>query len=148
MRDQTARTWVWVAIVVQFLGYVFDGLWHGLLRPGVEPTTVSEMTHHLLTVHLPLYIGAVAVLVTTSVTLVRKMPRAEAGTALPIAWAGSALSTSAEAWHAYSHLQLDTHHAPLAGSLSALGFFVVVVGMAVAGRTRRVDGARHQRRAA
>src|SRR5262245_60439821 len=140
MRDQTARTWVWVAIVVQFLGYVFDVLWHGVLRPGVDPTTVREMTHHLLSVHLPLYIGALAVLVTMSVALSRR--RAGGGITFPVAWAGSVISTSAEAWHAWSHLQMDTRHAPIAGMLSALGFLLVVIGMAVSRRRQRGDGVR------
>jgi hypothetical protein len=38
--------------------YAVDVAWHGLLYPGVEPTTVSEMARHLATVHLSLRLGA------------------------------------------------------------------------------------------
>jgi hypothetical protein len=50
------------------------------------------------------------------------------------------LSASAEAWHAYSHLRLDTHSAPVAGILSVIGFLVVVIAMLLShrGRGRRV----------
>jgi len=63
MEDRSARTWIWASLILQFFGYVFDAVWHGLLSPGVEPTTVGEMVRHLGTVHLPLYIGAASVLV-------------------------------------------------------------------------------------
>jgi hypothetical protein len=125
----SVRAWVWGSLGLQFLGYVFDGIWHGLLNPGVEPTTVGEMGRHLGTVHLPLYVGAVSVLVSTSTALVRQIRRSATSIALPIAVAGAALSTAAEAWHAYSHLRLDTHSAPVAGTLSVIGFLVVAITM-------------------
>jgi hypothetical protein len=143
MQDHTIRRWIWIAIIIQLVGYVVDVLWHGVLRPGVEPTTVGEMTHHLLTVHLPLYLGALSVLVVTGVALVR---RALPGVAPVIAFCGAVVSAGAEAWHAYSHLQLDTQHAPIAGSLSALGFLVVIVAMTMSGRRRRRAGATGQER--
>jgi hypothetical protein len=150
MRDQPVRTWIWVAVIVQFVGYVFDALWHGLLRPGVEPATVSEMARHLATVHLPLYLGAVSVLVVTGAALLRQIRHSRAGGALPVAFGGAVLSTAAEGWHAYSHLQLDTHHAPIAGIVSVVGFLVVVVAMSVSGARRRgrAGGATDERRAA
>jgi hypothetical protein len=112
MQDQSTRNWVWASLIVQFVGYVFDAVWHGLLNPGVEPTTVGEMARHLGTVHLPLYIGAASVLVATSGALLRQRRRSETDIALSIAVAGAVLSAAAEAWHAYSHLRLDTHSAP------------------------------------
>jgi len=141
MQDQLARSWVWVAIVAQFVGYVFDVLWHGLLRPGAEPQTVSEMARHLATVHLPLYMGATGVLVATAAALFRRFRRWGTGVALPTAFGGAVLSTAAEAWHAYSHVRLDTHSGPIAGTLSFIGFLVVVAAMWLSsGRRRRRAG--------
>jgi hypothetical protein len=150
MNDHSMRRWIWASVIVQFLGYVVDAVWHGLLNPGVEPTTVGEMARHLGTVHLPLYIGAASVLVSTSGALLRQRRRSSTGIALPIAFAGAVLSAGAEAWHAYSHLRLDTHSAPVAGTLSVLGFVVVVIGMSVSSWERRRRAARttEQRRAA
>src|SRR4029453_6163674 len=104
MADRSARRWVWVSLILQAFGYVFDAIWHGLLHPGVEPTTLSEMVRHLGTVHLPLYIGAASVLVSTTRALLRQIRLSATGLALPIAVAGAALSTAAEAWHACAHL--------------------------------------------
>ena len=95
------------------------------------------MVRHLGTVHLPLYIGAASVLVATSRALRRQIRRSATGIARPIAVAGALLSTAAEAWHAYEHLRLDTHSAPLAGVLSVIGFFGVVIAMALSRRGRR-----------
>jgi hypothetical protein len=136
-REVSVRTWVWISLILQFIGYVFDAVWHGLLYPGVEPATVGEMVRHLGTVHLPLYIGAASVLVSTSRALSRQIRRPAIGIALPTAWAGAVLSAAAEAWHAYSHLRLDTHGAPVAGILSVVGFLVVVIAMALASRVQR-----------
>lgn len=129
MAEQSARTWVWASLILQALGYGFDAVWHGLLYPGVEPTTTGDMVGHLGTVHLPLYIGAASVLVSTSRALLDQRRRSAPGRMLPIAVAGAVLSAGAEAWHAFSHLRLDTHSAPIAGILSAIGFLVVVIAM-------------------
>jgi hypothetical protein len=137
MQDPPARKWIWASLILQFLGYILDATWHGLLNPGVEPQTAGEMARHLSTVHLPLYIGAASVLVATSRALLRQVKRSATGIALPIAFAGAALSAAAEAWHAYSHLRLDTHSAPVAGTLSFIGFVVVVIAMLLSGRIRR-----------
>jgi predicted membrane protein len=137
MGDRSARRWVWASLILQALGYGFDAVWHGLLHPGVEPTTVGAMVRHLGTVHLPLYIGAVSVLVSTSRALLRQSRRAAPSLALPIAVAGAMLSTAAEAWHAYAHLHLDTHSAPIAGVLSVIGFLVVIIAMALSREARR-----------
>jgi cytochrome bd-type quinol oxidase subunit 2 len=137
MQDRSARRWIWASLILQFLGYVLDATWHGLLNPGVEPKTTGEMARHLSTVHLPLYIGAASVLVATSRALLRRVRRSAAGIALPIAFAGAVLSATAEAWHAYSHLRLDTHSAPVAGTLSVVGFLVVVIAMLLSSVRRR-----------
>ncbi|HEY7493107.1 MAG TPA: hypothetical protein VIH59_18590 [Candidatus Tectomicrobia bacterium] len=151
MEDRSTRRWVWASLLLQALGYGFDALWHGLLNPGVEPATVGAMVRHLGTVHLPLYLGAVSVLISTSRALLRQVRRSATGIALPIAVGGAMLSTAAEAWHAYAHLHLDTHSAPLAGVLSVIGFLVVVIAMALSRRTggapsiRPIHGAPHNR---
>jgi hypothetical protein len=150
MEDRSARTWIWASLGLQLLGYVFDAAWHGLLNPGTEPQTVGEMFWHLGTVHLPLYVGAASVLVSMSTALVRRAGRAPIGVALPVAVAGAWLSAGAEAWHAYAHLRLDTHSAPIAGMLSFIGFLAAVLAMASArwARRRRASESSSRRRAA
>ena len=73
----------------------------------------------------------------TCTAFLRERRRAATNRALSIAAAGAVLSAGAEAWHAASHLRLDTHTAPLAGILSVVGFLVVVVAMSLSGRRRR-----------
>ena len=132
MNTQSIRAWIWASLALQFVGYVIDVVWHGLLQPGVEPTTVDEMARHLGTVHLALYIGAVSVLISTARAFLRRH-----GPTVSIAFAGAVLSAGAEAWHASSHLRLDTHSAPVAGILSVIGFLVALVAMSLSGRARR-----------
>lgn len=133
MRRDSIRIWVWISLLVQGLGYAFDVLWHGVLRPGAEPATYEAMLRHLLTVHLPLYVGAASLLVSTATLVVRR------GDAVPVALAGALLSAGAEAWHASSHLQLDTHAGPIAGTLSFVGFLIALGAMVVSRRRRRRD---------
>jgi hypothetical protein len=150
MEDRSAWTWIWGSLGLQLLGYVFDAAWHGLLNPGTEPQTFGEMVWHLGTVHLLLYVGAASVLVSTSAALVRRPGRGPIGVALPVAVAGAWLSAGAEAWHAYVHLSLDTHSAPIAGMLSFIGFLAAVLAMASArwARRRRASETSSRRRAA
>ena len=136
------RTWVWTSLLVQALGYAFDALWHGVLRPGVEPPTYEAMLRHLITVHLVLYVGAASLLISTATLLARR------GRGAAIAFAGALLSAGAEAWHAYSHLHLDTHTAPIVGALSFVGFVVVLGAMILSRRGRRDAHASRDRRAA
>ena len=112
--------WIWAALTLQLSGYVFDIVWHGLLRPGEEPTTRREMTHHLATVHPPLYIGAVAVLLATAAELLRRRASGGVGRSLRFAVAGALLSFGAEAWHAASHLRLDTTELPPAAAAAQI----------------------------
>ena len=122
---------------MQALGYGIDAVWHGLLSPGVEPRTTDEMARHLITVHLPLYVGAASVLASTTTALVRHLRRSATGLALPIAFVGSLLSAGAEAWHAASHLRLDTRSGPVAGTLGFIGFVVVLAAMWSSSNDRR-----------
>ncbi len=55
---------------------------------------LAEMLVHLGTVHLPLYLGVLSVLITTGWAFVER----RSGSA--IAFAGALPSTVAEAWHA------------------------------------------------
>src|SRR5207245_3289521 len=97
-----------------------------------------DLMLQLRTGHLPLYICSAIVLVATSIALVRQARRSASGIARPVAFAGALLSAAAETWHAYSHLRLDTHTAPIAGGLSVVGFLMVVTAMSLSsGRWRR-----------
>jgi len=59
------------------------------------------------------------------------------------------VSTVGEAWHAVSHLRLDTHVGPVAGSLSPVGVLFVAAALWGAGRAARRNAAEGtQRRAA
>jgi len=142
--------WIGAALALQLIGYVFDVLWHAVLQPGAEPTTLGEMARHLATVHLPLYIGAAMAVVSTVRELLRRRGRGPVGTALPIAVAGAVVACGAEAWHAMSHLRLDTHAAPVAGVVSVIGFFVAVGAMLadIRARGRRNADTARTRRAA
>jgi hypothetical protein len=116
-------------LTVQLLGLAFDAVWHGLLNPDFEAVTVGEMVTHLSTVHLPIYIGVLSVLVATAWALVDQMRRSKVGVALPLAFAGALVSTAGEAWHAYTHLQLSTHSGPIAGMTAVFGFIVVITAL-------------------
>lgn len=133
MEDRATRRWIRAMVLVQ--------LW---------PATLSTPPLHLATVHLPLSVGAAGGLVALLAALGRAGRRAAIGIALPVAVAGSVVSAGAEAWHALSHLEMDTHHAPVAGTLSFLGFLVVVAAMLLSScaRHRRADRASSERRAA
>jgi hypothetical protein len=79
---------------MQLFGLAFDAAWHGLLNPDFEAVTVDEMVTHLSTVHLPIYIGVLSVLVSTAWALVDQMRRSKIGLALPVAFAGALVSTA------------------------------------------------------
>ena len=134
------RLWIWAALGLQLVGYIVDFAWHGLVQPGAEPATRRDMTRHLVTVHAPLYIGAACVLITILRAMVHRAPYALAVGPLAVALAGAVLSAGAEGWHAWSHLHLETEHAPLAGVLSLVGYFVVTGATIVGGRRARRQG--------
>ena len=150
------RLWIWAALGLQLVGYVVDFAWHGLASPGAELATRSDMIRHLITVHAPLYIGAACVLITILRAMVHRAgqsatpaaPHALAIGPLAVALAGAVISVSAEAWHAWSHLHLDTHHAPLAGVLSLAGYLVATGATIVGARRARRPGSVRRRYAA
>jgi hypothetical protein len=140
--------WIRAALFLQLAGYITDAVWHGMLHPPIDPRDVSAMTRHLLTVHLPVYGGALGVLLAAGVALARRLRYSTPGVALPVAFAGALVSAGAEGWHAYAHLRLDAHGGPVAGTMSFLGFMVVVVATWALGRGRRGDRQSRTRRAA
>jgi hypothetical protein len=83
-------------LTVQLFGLAFDAVWHGLLNPDFEAATVGEMVDHLFTVHLPIYIGVLSVLVATAWALVDQIRRSKVGIALPAAFAGALVSAAGE----------------------------------------------------
>jgi hypothetical protein len=135
-RPRTLRKLIWISLGIQFVGLVFDYAWHGL-NPDFKPVTVREMVTHLSTVHLPLYVGVLSVLVTTAWALVSQMRQSQIGIGLPIAFAGALIAAAGEGWHAYTHLQLRTHSGPIAGATALVGFIVVVIALWLAGRHER-----------
>lgn len=142
MHDQAGQRWLWVFLSLQFLGYVFDAIWHGMLSGGVEPETARQMFRHLSTVHLPLYVGIASALIVTATALVRDIRRPELGIGVPVAFAGSLLSAGAEAWQAYSHLGRPADAVPVVGIVSFVGFLVVVAVRQAAATARH----RHDQR--
>lgn len=135
-RRRTSRVLVWASLGVQFAGLVFDYAWHGL-NPDFKAVTVREMVTHLSTVHLPIYVGVLSVLLTTTWALIGQIRRSQIGVALPVAFTGALIATAGEGWHAYTHLQLSTHSGPIAGTTALVGFIVVVTALWLAGRPRR-----------
>jgi hypothetical protein len=143
----TLRGFIWAALALQLAGLMFDILWHAT-HSGFAPMTRTEMSQHLGSVHLPIYIGVLCVVLTTALALLAE--RGERGLAMPIAVVGALISAAGEGWHAYTHLQMSTHGGPLAASVSFLGFLVVVAALWLSRpRARgRAAGDIDQRRAA
>ena len=127
---------VWAALAIQFVGLVFDYAWHAL-NPDFDPVILREMVIHLSSVHLPLYIGVLAVLLTTLWALIAQVRQSRTGIALPVALLGALVAAAGEGWHAYTHLQLSTHSAAIAGTTALLGFIVVVTAVWQAGSHER-----------
>jgi type IV secretory pathway VirB2 component (pilin) len=136
-RRSTPLTWIWVSLTVQLLGLAFDAVWHGLLNPDFKAVTVGQMVTYLSTVHLPIYIGVMSVLLSTAWALVDQIRRSKISVALPVAFAGALVSAAGEGWHAYTHLQLSTHSGPIAAITAFVGFIVVVAALWLAGRHGR-----------
>ena len=117
------RSLIWASVLVELLGLAVDAVWHGLLHPEFEGTTRSEMARHLLGVHLLLYLGVLALLVTTLAALIARARAGSVGIAVPVMVAGAVAQTTGEVWHAYSHLALRPNPTP-----ELLGF----IGLAAA----------------
>jgi uncharacterized BrkB/YihY/UPF0761 family membrane protein len=148
-RRKKSRMLVWTALGVQLAGLIIDIVWHAL-HSGFAPTTTEEMLVHLGTVHIPIYVGVLCVLLTTAWALIDQARRPPIGAAFPVAFVGALISAAGEAWHAYTHLRLDTHSGPIAAGTSFMGFLIVVAAMWTSARRdrRRASADIDQRRAA
>jgi uncharacterized BrkB/YihY/UPF0761 family membrane protein len=148
-RRRKSRLLIWTALGVQLAGLIVDIAWHAL-HSDFEAVTTEQMLVHLGTIHIPIYVGVLCVLLTTAWALIDQARRPPIGAAFPVAFVGALVSTLGEAWHAYRHLQLDTHGAPIAGAVSFVGFLVVAAAMWLSGRRdrRRKPANVDQRRAA
>jgi len=140
---------IWAALAVQFTGHIVDVVWHAV-RSDFEARTVEQMAVHLGTIHIPLYVGVLCVLLSTAWALIDQARRPPIGAAFPIAFVGALISAAGEIWHATMHLRLDTRAAPIAGAMSFVGFVVVVAAMWISGRRdqRRKPAGVAQQRAA
>lgn len=121
------RRWIWAFVVVEALGLAVDALWHGLVHGDFEAKTAAEMMRHLATVHLPLYIGVLGLLVSTTWAVFASARRAKIGLALPSALVGAVVQTIGEAWHAYSHLELRPN--PIPELVGLIGLLAVIIAM-------------------
>jgi hypothetical protein len=148
-RRRKSRVLIWAALAVQFTGHIVDVVWHAV-RSDFEARTVEQMAVHLGTIHIPLYVGVLCVLLSTAWALIDQARRPPIGAAFPIAFVGALISAAGEIWHATMHLRLDTRAAPIAGAMSFVGFVVVVAAMWISGRRdqRRKPAGVAQQRAA
>src|SRR5262249_24822240 len=135
-RRRRHRTLIWTAVSVQVVGLIVDIIWHAV-HSDFEAKTVEQMGGHRGTVHIPIYGGVLWVLRTTAWALIDRAGRPPIGAAFPVAFVGALISTAGEAWHAFSHLQLSTHTAPIAGGVSFVGLVIVATAMWVSGRRDR-----------
>jgi hypothetical protein len=135
-RRKKSRMMIWTALGIQFGGQIIDVIWHAL-HPNFKPITTEEMLVHLGTVHIPIYVGVLCVLLATAWALIDQARRPPVGATFSIAFVGALISTAGEAWHAYKHLQLDTHGGPLAAGIAFLGFLIVAAALWIGGRRDR-----------
>jgi hypothetical protein len=135
MKLETPRFWIWASVIVQLVGLVVDALWHGLLHPDFEAQTFGEMVRHLVTVHLLLYVGVAALLVSTAWAALPHARRSGIGRAPLLAAAGAALQMVGEAWHAYSHLGMRP--SPIPEFVGFVGLLAAIIATFVAGRAAR-----------
>lgn len=134
------RSLIWIAVVLQVLAFTWEGLWHGVLNPEFERApTVEAMRHHLATVHIPFYLGIVALLAATAWALVDRVRRGSTGIAIPLVFAMAVGQVVGQIWDAVGHLRLS-HGGPIAWTLIVLGFVGVPVVLWI-DRRRHPDGA-------
>jgi uncharacterized BrkB/YihY/UPF0761 family membrane protein len=148
-RRRKSRILIWTALAVQLAGVIVDIVWHAL-HSDFNATTAEQMLVHLGTVHIPIYVGVLCVLLTTAWALIDQARRPPIGAAFPVAFVGALISTAGEAWHAFLHLKLATQGGPMAAATSFAGFLIVVAAMWTSARRdrRRTPADVDQRRAA
>src|SRR5215467_13089179 len=127
MTPRTMRSLIWASVVLELVGLGVDAVWHGLLHPEFEGTTRSEMARHLLGVHLLLYLGVLALLVTTLAALIARARAGSVGIAVPVMVAGAVAQTTGEVWHAWSHLEMRPNPTP--ELVGFVGLAAVVVAL-------------------
>src|SRR5262249_16650272 len=92
-RRRRHRTLIWTAVGVQVAGLIVDVLWHAL-HSDFEAKTVEQMVVHLGTIHIPIYVGVLCVLLTTAWALIDQARRPPVGAAFPVAFVGGLVSTA------------------------------------------------------
>jgi uncharacterized BrkB/YihY/UPF0761 family membrane protein len=135
-RRRNSRMLIGAALGVQLAGLIVDIVWHAL-HSDFEARTVEQMAVHLGTIHIPIYVGVLCVLLATAWALIDQARRPPIGAAFPVAFVGALISTAGEVWHAYLHLRLDTRGGPVAAAVSFVGFLVVVAAMWLSRRRDR-----------
>ena len=124
-------------MLLQILTFAWEALWHGVLNPEFERApTVEAMRHHLSTVHIPFYVGIVALLAVTTWALVDHIRRRDTGFATPLIFAMAVGQVIGQVWDAVEHLRLS-HGGPIAWTLIVLGFIGVPIVLWIDGRRRR-----------
>ena len=133
-------------LALEILGYAIDAVWHGLVNPRFEPTSVGDMALHLATVHLPLYLGVAGFFTSIAIAAGRRARRGAASPTWWVALAGATIQVIGESWHAYTHLRLAPD-AAVPGVLSLVGFVIAVAALGVAWRRRTAVASRTRRAA-
>src|SRR4029434_3375425 len=120
-RRKKSRMVIWTALGIQFGGQIIDVIWHAL-HPNFKAITTEEMLVHLGTIHIPIYVGVLCVLLATAWALIDQARRPPIGAAFPVAFLGALISAAGELWHAYLHLHLDARGGPVAAAISFARF--------------------------
>src|SRR5262249_15887498 len=92
-RRRRHRTLIWTAVGVQVAGLIVDIIWHAV-HSDFEAKTVEQMVVHLGTIHIPIYVGVLCVLLTTAWALIDQARRPPIGAAFPVAFLGGLVSTA------------------------------------------------------
>src|SRR2546429_9301591 len=94
-RRRQSRMLIWTALGVQLAGLIVDLVWH-VLHSDFEATTTEQMLVHLGTVHIPIYVGVLCVVLTTAWALIDQARRRPIGPAFPVALVGAFISLPGE----------------------------------------------------
>src|SRR5947199_4709467 len=111
-RRKTARILIGTAFGVQLAGLIVDIVWHALHSDFAAATT-EQMLVHLGTVHMPIYVGVVCVVLTTAWALIDQARRPPIGAAFPVAFVGALISEAGGGRRACMHRQRDSSDVPI-----------------------------------
>src|SRR5258705_11860763 len=92
-RRRKSRMLIWAALAVQFAGLIADIVWHAL-HSDFEARTVGQMAVHLGTIHIPLYVGVLCVLLATPWALTDQARRPPVTAAFPVAFTAGPVSAA------------------------------------------------------